>query len=223
MAAVVSNKNVLTTSTAENLSQSSKKVRIKKKITELLLCVSVKGISNIIRSDNLFVIIVWIIFILLSTAVGFNYVIKSIIDYLRYNTVTTIDVINERSVQFPTISFCVSPPLDSIQINKTILKLKFDRVELSNYSHFFEEFIDPVYNKCFRFNSGKNMFKQTVALLNSTTRGKQNGARLEMYFDVPFGYDYVELLANIHNHSSPPYDLSASGGYWIRPGCLFKF
>ena len=35
--------------------------------------------------------------------------------------------------------------------------------------------------------------------------------------EVPDNYDFGEFLVNIHNYSSPPYDIH-DGGYWLRPG-----
>ena len=39
---------------------------------------------------------------------------------------------------------------------------------------------------------------------------------------MPEKYDFAELLINIHNKSSPPYDLE-NGGFWLKPGSFNYF
>jgi hypothetical protein len=54
----------------------------------------------------------WIIVTFISTCAGLYFVIDNIIDFLKYNTVTSLETINEQQSQFPTISICAYPSLN---------------------------------------------------------------------------------------------------------------
>lgn len=159
----------------------------------------------------------WFTFIFTSSITCSYFVIKSIVEYFNYNTVTTIDVINEQQSQFPTISFCIPYLNDNSKINEIISNVRFDRIDITNLSQVFEQYTDNVFGNCFRFNSGKNIYNETLEILNSTTGGKPNDLKINFYLQIPFGFDFVELIIFIHNHTSIPYDMDY-GGYWIRAG-----
>jgi hypothetical protein len=197
-------------------SKLREKEKIKKSIIDILLASTAHGIPNIFRSNNLFLILMWSTVCCISVVIGSYFVLDNILDYLNYNTVTTISVVNEKSTEFPTISLCSHPGINRT-LNETILRIRFDRVLETNVEKYFEEFNDPVFGKCFRFNSGRNYFGEKVNILNSTSSGRPNGLRIEVYVDIPDKYDFVEIIVYIHNHSLPPYNLDY-GGYWITPG-----
>jgi len=54
-------------------------------------------------------------------------VFKNLIDFLKYNTVKKVYVINELEAEFPTISFCI--PFSNTTIDKSFLKVRFDRID----------------------------------------------------------------------------------------------
>lgn len=87
-----------------------KRKQIEEKIKELLTISASHEIPNIIRSDNLCLKIMWLTYFVISTGICAYYTINSIGDYLKFNTITTLTVINEREPQLPTISFCGFPP-----------------------------------------------------------------------------------------------------------------
>jgi len=83
--------------------KESKFDKIKKRTGELLEVSSIHGIPNIVRTKSLFILIMWSIFTVFSACYGSYFVFKSIVDYLKYDTVTKIEIINEKVVQFPAI------------------------------------------------------------------------------------------------------------------------
>jgi hypothetical protein len=196
--------------------EDNKVKRIKKRTRELLEVSTTHGLPNIVRAKNLTILIMWIIVTFISTCAGSYFVIDNIIDFLKYNTVTSLETINEQQSQFPTVSICGYPSLN-ISIDKLILRVKFDRIDETNLSRFFEEFTDSVYGKCFRYNSGRNIYNETYDILNATKSGKPNNLKMNFYLDIPDGYDYSVILFYIHNKSSPPYDMD-NGGYWLKTG-----
>jgi hypothetical protein len=200
----------------ETKNEDNKIKKIKKKTSKLLKVSTFHGLPNIVRAKKAIIIIMWIIVTFLSTCAGSYFIIDDIIDFFKYNTVTTLQEVYEQQSQFPTISICGYPPLN-MSIDKLFLRVRFDRIDETNLSKIFEEFNDNVYGKCFRYNSGRNMYKETNDILNATKSGKPNNLKMNFYVDIPDGYDFSELLIFIHNHSSPPYEME-NGGYFLKPG-----
>jgi len=190
--------------------------KIKKRAHELLEVSTAHGLPNIMRAKKRVIITMWIIVTIISTCAASYFVIDNIIDFLKYNTVTTLQEVYEQQPQFPTISICGYPPLN-MSIDKLFLRVRFDRIDETNLSKIFEEFNDNVFGKCFRYNSGRNIYNETYDILNATESGKPNNLKMNFYVDVPDGYDFSEIAFFIHNHSSPPYEMD-NGGYYLRAG-----
>jgi hypothetical protein len=190
--------------------------KIKKRAHELLEVSTAHGLPNIMRAKKRVIITMWIIVTFISTCAGSYFVIDNIIDFLKYNTVTTLETIKEQQSQFPTISICGNPPLN-MSIDKLFLRVRFDRIDETNLSKIIEEYNDNVYGQCFRYNSGRNIYNETYDILNATKSGKPNNLKMKFYVDIPDGYDFPGIVFFMHNHSSPPYDMD-NGGYWLKPG-----
>ena len=200
----------------------SKKKRIKKRVCELLKKSSSHGIPNIVRNKNIFSLVMWSCFTILSVCLGAHFIIKSILDYLKYNTFTNIEIINEQKVQFPGISFCASPSFNS-SINQTFSLGAFDNILETNLTQYLEEYNDITMGKCFRYNSGKNIYNESYQLLNSTIKGFKYGLKLNMNIQIPEEYDYAEIYLFIYNQSLRPFDSENSHGFWILPGSYYYF
>jgi len=170
----------------------------KKRINELLKGSTAHGIPNIMKSNSLIIKIMWAVFFIASTVAGSYYTIDSILDYLRFNTVTTIQILDEEKSKFPTVSFCGFPKFNS-SIERIVLSVKFQNEYKTNLSSVFEEFDDPVFSKCFRFNSREKN------LLHATTTGLSSNLRIQFDLEIAKDYDFTELLINIHNQSDPPH------------------
>jgi len=194
----------------------TKFVKVKKRTRELLEVSTSHGIPNLIRTKSILILIMWSVCTVLSASLGSYYVFTSILDYLKYDTVTKIEVINEKEVQFPAISICALPSFNTT-INKIITKIYFDDVLQSNFSDYFEEYADPLKGKCFRYNTGTNMQNKSYDIQNSTIKGIKNGLRLILNIQTPANYDYVEVALFIHNQSLPPIDLFGRI-FWLMPG-----
>jgi len=202
-------------------SPENRMAKMKKSLSGFMLNSSANGIPNIIRAKSLFFKLIWTICFVISACTGAYYTVDSIFDYLKYNTVTTFDVIAENQSQFPAITICAYPRLNN-SIDETVLKVKFQGAYETNFSQVFEVINDSVYGKCFRYNSGKSLNGLTIDILNVTTTGEPNNLRMNLYLELPKENDFGHILVNIHNHSSPPYDIP-NGGYWIRPGSWNSF
>ncbi len=190
--------------------------KIKEKTSSLLEVSTAHGLPNIVRAKNVTILIMWSIVTFVSTCACFYFVIDNILDFLKYNTVTTFQEVYEQQSQFPTISICGYPSINK-SLDKLLLKVRFDRIDETNLSRIFEEFNDNVFGKCFRYNSGRNIYNETYNILNATKSGKPNNLKMKFYVDIPDGYDFPGIVFFMHNHSSPPYDMD-NGGYWLKPG-----
>jgi len=195
--------------------------KVKKRLTELFSNSSAIGLAHIFRSNSKTTKLIWLAFLIASSCTCAYFTISSITDYLRFKTVTTISVINERQAQFPTISFCLFPYFNQ-SLDKIIISSEFERVNIINYSKTFETFNHAVYGKCFRFNSGKNVLNETIPIQNSTPSGLTNKFNMKLNLKSSGDYDFAELLVNIHNHSSKPFYITKDS-FWLRAGSINYF
>jgi hypothetical protein len=199
----------------------SKLLKIKKRSRELLEVSTSHGIPNLVRTRSLFILIMWSSFTIISACVGSYYVLNSITNFFKYEIVTKLEIINEKVVQFPAISICALPSLNTT-LDEIIAKSYFDDVLQSNFSNYFEEYADPLKGKCFRYNTGTNMQNKSYDIQNSTIKGIKNGLRLFLNIQTPANYDYVEVALFIHNQSLPPIDYF-SRVFWLIPGSFNHF
>lgn len=61
------------------------------------------------------------------------------------------------------------------------------------------------------------MKNETFYILTSTTSGPMGGLEIHFHLAVSDGYDYLEILFQIHNKTSPPFNLE-SDGFWLKTG-----
>ena len=74
----------------------SKVDKMKIRTCELLEVSTIHGIPNMIRSKKLFIFVMWSTFTILSACLGSYFVIDSVLNYLKFESVTKIVVINEK-------------------------------------------------------------------------------------------------------------------------------
>ena len=64
------------------------------------------GMPNLMNTHRTVIRIMWAICILSSAGVGFYFSSNCVLDYLNFEVVSSISIINEQSLEFPTISLC---------------------------------------------------------------------------------------------------------------------
>ena len=79
---------------------------IKESVLVLLLESSIHGIPNIIRAKRLLFKLIWLLILSLFVSTCFYFVLKSIFEYLNFETITNYETVYEQSSEFPTISIC---------------------------------------------------------------------------------------------------------------------
>lgn len=115
------------------------KKELKYKLNEAAKNTTSHGLPHLLRTKNNILRLMWILFMLASYAYCGYFIIKSIIKYLNYDTVTSIDYLQETSAQFPAITICNRNALmlkDNPILNK-IYNDKFDIKDCLNeaWSH----------------------------------------------------------------------------------------
>ena len=64
---------------------------------------------------NYFVQFIWLIILLGSTSATLYLIAKNVIDFLKFDVTSQINIINEIPAKFPTITFCDNNPFSSLQ------------------------------------------------------------------------------------------------------------
>ncbi len=75
-------------------------------INEILSASSLAYLTSPFRSKRLLIKIIWSLFLLIFLFLSIYYAILNILDFLKYETTTSIQTIYEPEPEFPTVSFC---------------------------------------------------------------------------------------------------------------------
>jgi len=110
---MIATSNITIMMNDENKNKSAKCKKIEKKARDLLEASTSHEIPYIVRTKNMFILIMWIIRTLTSTCTCSYFVIDSVLDYLKYHTVINNQIIYEPQAQFPTKSICAKPSFNS--------------------------------------------------------------------------------------------------------------
>ncbi|CAF1045883.1 unnamed protein product [Brachionus calyciflorus] len=81
-------------------------IKLRSVIEESLLSSTSHGIPNIIRSDNLILRVMWILFTFISTGLCGYMIVQSIMNYFSFETTSKIQIHTETSSIFPAITIC---------------------------------------------------------------------------------------------------------------------
>ena len=141
---------------------------------------SLPGIPKIIENDHFAIKFIWLMCLICLTSISMYYVILNVVSYLSYSVNTNIELINEQqSIQFPTVSFCFTFETDNNNNNNqtnddnTLLQCTFN-LQQCNLLNDFElvtfNYFNNLSTKCYRFNSGYNLFKNESTKIKHLTR-----------------------------------------------------
>ena len=189
------------------MTKESKKSIVKNCVYDLLESTTAHGIPNILRSKRLIIKLFWTLCLLSSIATCAYIARTTILNYLDYGKNTEIATIYEEKSQFPTVSICNTPT----DLARSILAFMFDQkiIYTMNSTDYFEEFTDPFYGNCFRFNSGKNRSKHDVDIVKSNMAGISYGFNLILESNLAADFNQIHLY--IHNYTERPLTLLNKG------------
>lgn len=174
--------------------------RILAKTKEYFSRTSIHGLKFIFLNDSL-INFFWIVPILLSATCCSYYVAQSIIGFSSFEITSIITTAYESQSQFPTISFCST--LGSF-VQLPVLNCTFN---LDDCKTKFESYTDVYHGKCYRFNSGIDVFNNSYPILASTIGGIRYGLKLDLNFSIKTNNDFNELAVLFHNSSLKPVNM----------------
>jgi len=143
-----------------------------------------------------------------------------ILDYLKYDTTTSFQTVNESEPEFPTISFCLKPKWgtdgSSRKFEIEIIYMWFNNQDLINeWQNHLETYQDPYFGQCYRFNSGLNMSNQSIPFKKLKTFGRDDGLWLDI--NSKSNPNTTEtLIVYIHNHTQMPATIYNKGKYFSK-------
>ena len=125
---------------------------IKLRILEMIEVSSFHGIPNMFRTKKLFNTIIWLFCFIISATACFILIIQSIVLYFSYSHTTSIEIIYEKPLQFPAVSFCsLSSAFNSTNhsLTDSLIECQFDGNTKCFYhpNEAFSWYMDPMYGK----------------------------------------------------------------------------
>jgi len=192
-----------------NYRTSNSEKDYKTPIKEILASSSLAYLLSPFRSKRLLIKIIWTLFILVFLFGSIYYVILNVLDFLEYETTTSIYEIYEKEAEFPTISFCETQNRD---FNIKILYLWFQNVNLiEDWQNHIESYSDSEYGRCYRFNSGLNMSNHSIPIKKSIRGGLDDGLWLNFYYNRIL--DSNSPIIYMHNVTDKPETIYHKGKY----------
>jgi len=176
-------------------------------IKEIISYSSLAFLLSPIKSKRLFIKIIWILFLFVLLFVSIYYVVLEVLNYLQYETTTSIYEILEQESEFPTISIC---NMINSNFDVKILELWFQNEDLTDeWQNHIESFTDSDYGKCFRLNSGLNLSSQSILIKKARKSGLDQGLWLDIYSNT--SHYYEALMIHIDNHTRIPANIYNKG------------
>jgi hypothetical protein len=185
----------------------------KTQIKEILSISSLAYLLSPIRSKRFCIKIIWTVFLTACFFASIFYVALNILDYLQYDTTTSIYEINESESEFPTVSIC---SISDRNLSIKIIFLRFQNVILTeeNQNHI-ESFTDSEYGTCFRFNSGQNMLNESIPIKKAKKSGLNGGLWINFFLNSSLINDDI-LIIHIHNYTQMPATIYQKGHFIQR-------
>jgi hypothetical protein len=179
-------------------------------IKEILSETSLQFLLSPIRTKRILIKIINTGFLVISLCLSIQLLVSNIIEFLMYETTTSITTINDRRPEFPIISFC---PLRNYTYQNNFTSFLFNNEDLtSEWENYFEAFRDTSYiGKCYRFNRGINMTNHSVPIQKSKRSGYDDG------FKLIYKSDANSLIVTIYNQTQNPSTIF-NKGYYISTG-----
>ena len=141
---------------------------VKKSIKSTLENSSLHAVPNIVRTDYISIKILWFLCFILSAGGCSFFMSKSILEYSEWPVVTNIKIKHLTKVLFPIVTNC-NPNMYKSN-SKMVIDCTFNWLKCSHEDDF-EEITDPIYGKCFRFNSGRSMNGSQIPLKYISGKG----------------------------------------------------
>ena len=165
---------------------------LKNLLKEWIANVSIVGLPRVFTSKYKILKVLWASAFLCAILLTGWQIMLSIIDYGNYPTTTNTQIANVNQLPFPVVSFCsIDAPTTydnysenalytSRKISITDVKKATFQSKEVNYERDFENYTDPMFGKCLRFNSGQSMNGKQVPFKTVNSRGVINSLFLQI-------------------------------------------
>lgn len=195
------------------------KKNFQKSINEIISVSSIQFITSPFRTKRLVIKLVWTSFLIIFFCLSINYCIENLNDYLNFDTITSIQTINEQESDFPTISFCSN--FDS-SFDIKILHIWFNKQNLiKDWKNYMNEYSDRIFGRCFSFNNRLNWTNHSKPGLRSKQSGFGDGFQIRFYSNT--STDYGQILVSIFNYSRNNPATIFNKANLISAGCDYYF
>jgi len=132
-----------------NSTNRNLKEKLKGKFIEWATSSTSHGIPNIFRTNNIFIKLMWLLFLIFSSSMCTFMVVRSILDYLNFDVVTKVRVFSEVPSEFPAITICKINPFsdnESVEAMKDIYMREYpnasrDKLSLENITSVYQTFL----------------------------------------------------------------------------------
>lgn len=108
----------------------------KTKAKNLIISSSIHGLSNSLRSDTKYSKFFWLILFLASSSIAIKTVIENVQQFLDYEVITKIDIVDEFKSRFPAVTFYnLNAPTANFSLNDIMIDCYFNN-EICNETDF---------------------------------------------------------------------------------------
>jgi len=175
------------------------------KLKNLLELSSLPGVPTLLKAKYKLVSFIWLISIIFLSVSTIFLIITEIKSYFDYKIITNIDVIREDESQFPTVSFCLrytnnnNNSINQFELKNILTNCQFNLIQC-NWTDFevYSLTFNNVTEKCFRFNSGYDYFKNTTKSIQTiNTNDLSSGLNLAFsldYFLIQSFNDFTHII-----------------------------
>lgn len=177
--------------------------RIRLKLAEHILSSAVHGLPNVLRTTSIPLKLMWSLLFAFFTSVAAYMLFKGLFDYLKYEVITNIDIINESPTLFPAITF-YNLKQSNLTLKDVLISCHFNDVECNSES--IKTKYDEFNNIYFQFNIENKSF------LKVKKAGKKNALRIKLFTGLPQESDKLAKAytdsegfhVTVHNQSIDP-------------------
>lgn len=194
----------------------SKSRKLKTNLNSLIRDLTFQGVPNLLRTQRTCLKLMWIFFITASSLGCIYTITKSVTEYLNFEIVTKIKSYTENVVQFPVVLICDA---DSTSFEFEVLSMYFGYYKLKSWKDHLEVYNDPGYGRCYRFNSGKNYYGDTIPFYNISAYGPEHCFQINFYANN--SDEFGQYKVHIHNQTNTPTTVFNRGHYISTGGYNF--
>ena len=209
----------MSVSITEDLNKKSK--NIIDTLVDLALESSIHGLPRIIKKEKIFLKLMWLIFFLVSTIFGVYFSFSAVIGFLNYDVALQIDFVKEIPTQFPTVSFFFNDEKadKNYSLDQRLISCTFNAREC-NFTDFEDLTLEYGGYRYFKFNSGKDYYRNITELKKSKLAGSDYGLSMQLFIGLPDDFNKnTGFSVYIHNYTFDPI-ITSQQPIYVSPGTM---